>query len=80
MLEFVMFVMQGYGIGESREGAALYHKMSLEGAGWSSREGFPSLPRKAVLLGLPEGAQPSVTVLEADFEARTGILVAPCPR
>ncbi len=65
---------------ESDEQGNAYLKVELPGAGKSSREGYPLLPVKGLLVGLPDQAEPSVQVLETDYSDRADTWVLPCPR
>ena len=74
------FDAQGYSIEEVLEQGITYSKVVLPEAGRSSKEGYPLLPQKGFLVGLPDEAEPSVQVLETDYSDRTDTLVSPCPR
>jgi hypothetical protein len=74
------FTMEGYLARSVPERGRLYTRISLPGAGLSSGEGLPQLPIGGVLVGVPEGAAPRVTLLAAEYETWTDTLVFPCPR
>ncbi len=74
------FDAQGFSLEQVREQGITYCKVVLPGAGRSSKEGYPLLPLKGFLVGLPEEAEPSVQVLETDYSDRPDTQVYPCPR
>ena len=74
------FDAQGFSLEQVREQEITYCKVDLPGAGRSSKEGYPLLPLQGFLIGLPEEAEPSVQVLETDYNDRPDTLVSPCPR
>jgi hypothetical protein len=74
------FYAQGYSLEQVREHGTTYCRVTLPGAGRSSKEGYPLLPLKGLLVGLPDDAEPSVQVLETEYRDRPDTLVYPCPR
>lgn len=54
--------------------------LSIDQCTLTSEPGHPQLPKRYVLIGLPPGARPSVTVLEAPFRSARGYRLAPAPR
>ncbi len=48
--------------------AGAFTVVTLPGFAASDSAGYPALPQHSVLLGLPPGAQPAVTVVTADWE------------
>jgi hypothetical protein len=74
------FTMEGYLARTVQEGGRPYTRISLPGAGLSSREGLPQLPIGGLLVGVPEGAAPRATVLAAEHQTWTDTLPFPCPR
>lgn len=74
------FDAQDFSLEQVRQQGITYCEVGLPGAGRSSKEGYPLLPLKGFLVGLPEEAEPSVQVLETDYSDRPDTLVSPCPR
>jgi len=74
------FDAQGFTLEQVREQGITYCKVVLPEAGRSSKEGYPLLPLKGFLIGLPGEAEPSVQVLETDYRNLSDTLVYPCPR
>ena len=69
-----------FSLEEVRVEGITYCRVDLPGTGRSSQEGYPLLPVRGLLVGLPDQAEPSVQVLETDSWVRSDTLVAPCPR
>ena len=52
---------------------------ALRGFGATSRPGEPTLPLRVLLVALPEGAAPTLTILGADVETLSNLDIAPVP-
>ena len=52
---------------------------ALAGFGTTSRPGEPALPLRILLVAIPEGATPTLTILSADSETVADLDVAPVP-
>jgi hypothetical protein len=58
-------------------GGEAFSSVRLAGYGWTSETGFPQLPVKGFLLEIPEGALPSVEVVQTDRIVSRGDRVLP---
>ncbi len=74
------FSATDYVLTEAYHQGMAYQKVTLQGTGNSSLEGYPLLPVEGFMAGMPQDSQPVVTVLDADYEERRDILIWPCPR
>ena len=61
------------------EGVA-YTQVQLPGGMWLPEPGRPAVPVRGTLLGVPFGARVSVTVVEAEFDEVSGVLLMPAPQ
>lgn len=52
---------------------------ALDGFGTTSRPGEPALPVRILMVAIPEGAVPSLTIVSADSRTLTGFDVPPVP-
>lgn len=70
----------GYVSETIQERGVPYTRISLPGGGRSSREGFPQVPLRGLLIAVPEDAALEASILTADYETFTDTVVFPCPR
>ena len=61
------------------EGVA-YTQILLPGGMWLPEPGRPAVPVRGTLLGVPYGARVAVTVVEAEFDEISGVLLMPVPQ
>ncbi len=61
------------------EGVA-YDQVVLPGGTWLPEPGRPAVPVRGALLGVPYGTRLAVTVVEAEYEDHSGVLLLPVPR
>lgn len=61
------------------EGVA-YTQIQLPGGMWLPEPGRPAVPVRGILLGVPYGARVAVTVVEAEFDEISGMLLMPVPQ
>ena len=61
------------------EGVA-YTQIQLPGGMWLPEPGRPAVPVRGTLLGVPYGARVEVTVVEAEFDEISGVLLMPVPQ
>jgi hypothetical protein len=54
-----------------------WQEVSVEGLSTDHVPGRPALPRYGVLMGIPEGAEPTLTVLDSTAQERRGVRIAP---
>jgi hypothetical protein len=52
----------------------------LDGFGLTSRPGEPALPMRILMVAIPEGAVPSLTIRSAGYRTLTDLDIAPVPR
>ncbi len=61
------------------EGVA-YTEVQLPGGMWLAEPGRPAVPVRGTVLGVPFGARVAVTVVEAEFDEMSGVLLLPAPQ
>ena len=61
------------------EGVA-YDQVVLPGGMWLPEPGRPAVPVRGALLGVPFGVRIAVTVVEAEYDEISGVLLMPVPR
>ena len=69
-----------YQLHEVQLEGATYTRVQLPGGMWMPETGRPAVPVRGTLLGIPFGTRVVVTVVEAEFDVISGVLVAPVPR
>jgi hypothetical protein len=58
-------------------GGQTYHRVLIDDASYLQKPGFPDVPMRGALLGIPSTQGVSVQVIDVDYEERSGYRIAP---